>query len=94
MRDQQGRRRTIEYVESLLSTLNPSDRILLLMREVEGLSVEEVATVLGIGISAAKLRLFRARNRVRKGMESGDGLAGDQNRQEKRLPHWREADAF
>ena len=65
-RDEHERRRTIDYVDGLLAHSPPSDRILLVMREVEGLSLAELAAVLGINIGAVKLRLFRARNRLRK----------------------------
>jgi RNA polymerase sigma-70 factor (ECF subfamily) len=65
-REERDRRRTIEYVDSLLAQLSPNDRILIVMREVEGLSMEELAAVLGIKVGAVKLRLFRARNRLRQ----------------------------
>jgi RNA polymerase sigma-70 factor (ECF subfamily) len=65
-RDERDRRRTIEYVDALLAQLSPADRILLVMREVEGLSMEELAAVLRIKVGAVKLRLFRARNRLRQ----------------------------
>jgi RNA polymerase sigma-70 factor (ECF subfamily) len=65
-RDEHERARTIDYVDGLLARLSPSDRILLVMREVEGLSLAELAAVLGINVGAVKLRLFRARNRLRR----------------------------
>jgi RNA polymerase sigma-70 factor (ECF subfamily) len=74
--EESRRQRTIAYVDGLLSRLSPSDRILLLMREVEGLSVEEVSGVLGISVGAAKLRLFRARQRVRESMSKANVRAG------------------
>jgi RNA polymerase sigma-70 factor, ECF subfamily len=66
LRDEQDRQRTIDYVDSLLATLSPKDRILIVMREVEGLTMEEMSEVLGVSVGAAKLRLFRARNRLRR----------------------------
>jgi RNA polymerase sigma-70 factor (ECF subfamily) len=79
-RDERERRRTIDYVDSLLAQLTASDRVLLVMRGVEGLSLEELAVVLGINVGAVKLRLFRARNRLRKILEPApaatlDGVA-------------------
>jgi RNA polymerase sigma-70 factor (ECF subfamily) len=68
LRDEHERRRTVEYVDSLLDRLCPSDRLLLVMREVEGLSMEELAVVLGIQAGAVKLRLFRARHRLRRAL--------------------------
>ena len=40
--------------------------IVIVMREVEGLSMQEIADVLGIRVGAAKVRLFRARQRLRE----------------------------
>ena len=53
-------------MDGLLSQLSPSDRILLIMREVEGLTMEELAGVLRISVGATKVRLLRARNRLRQ----------------------------
>jgi RNA polymerase sigma-70 factor (ECF subfamily) len=66
LRDEQDRQRTIEYVDSLLSNLSPMDRILIVMREVEGLTMDEMSEVLGVSVGAAKVRLFRARHRLRR----------------------------
>jgi RNA polymerase sigma-70 factor, ECF subfamily len=66
LRDQQDRLRTIDYVDGLLANLSASDRILIVMREVEGLTMEELSEVLGVSVGAVKLRLFRARNRLRQ----------------------------
>lgn len=43
----------------------PRDRVLLVMRDVNGLSYEEIATVLGITVGAVKTRLHRARRGFR-----------------------------
>jgi RNA polymerase sigma-70 factor, ECF subfamily len=75
LRDQQERLRTIDYVDSLLAHLSPSDRILIVMREVEGLTMEELSEVLGVSVGAVKLRLFRARNRVRRILSPGTATA-------------------
>jgi RNA polymerase sigma-70 factor (ECF subfamily) len=80
-RVQADRRRTMEYVDSLLAELTPADRILLVMREVEGLTMEELAVVLGINVGAVKLRLFRARNRLRKVIEPDDAAVLDASRE-------------
>ena len=75
LRDEQDRLRTIDYVEGLLSNLSPADRILIVMREVEGLTMEEMSGVLGVTVGAAKLRLFRARNRLRQVLNPVPGKA-------------------
>lgn len=57
---------TRSYVEQLLSPLSEEDRILLLMKEVEGLSLREMEQVYQVNETALKVRLFRARQRVLK----------------------------
>ncbi|MDE3167944.1 MAG: sigma-70 family RNA polymerase sigma factor [Acidobacteriota bacterium] len=76
LREEQGRVRTVEFVDGLLEQLSASDRVLLLMREVEGLSMQELAGALGITAGAVKLRLFRARARLRRAMAADSGQAG------------------
>ncbi len=55
-----------QLAEKLLSLLHPLDRSLLVLKEVEELSVEELARIFKTSKSAIKLRLFRARNRLRE----------------------------
>lgn len=52
-------------VRTALAMLPPRDRAALVMRECHGLSVEEVGQALGISQGAAKVALFRARERLR-----------------------------
>ncbi len=53
-----------ETLETLLSEVSEEDRILLTLKEVQGLSVRELAEVYSINENALKVRLFRARQRV------------------------------
>ena len=55
-----------ETVQSLLSEISDEDRILLLLKEVEGLSLKELEQVYKVSENALKVRLFRARQRVLK----------------------------
>lgn len=55
-----------ELVERLLSKLDPEDRLILTLREVQGLSYTELAQTLEISLQAAKSRLRRARERLSK----------------------------
>jgi RNA polymerase sigma-70 factor, ECF subfamily len=59
-----------ERVERLLDGLDERDRLMLILKEVEGFSVEEIAQVLDLNANTVKVRLFRARrkivNKVRK----------------------------
>jgi len=62
---------TRSYVQELLSPLSEEDRVLLLMKEVEGLSLREMEQVYHVNETALKVRLFRARQRVLKALQPG-----------------------
>src|SRR4030095_836683 len=53
-------------LNEFIERLEPENRIVLMLRDVEELSTEETAKVLGISISAVKSRLLRARLRLRE----------------------------
>ncbi|HUL15039.1 MAG TPA: sigma-70 family RNA polymerase sigma factor [Terriglobales bacterium] len=53
-----------EQVERLLEHLEARDRLMLIMKEVEGFSVEEIGDVLDLNANTVKVRLFRARRRL------------------------------
>jgi len=53
-------------LERALAALPPSLRAVFVLREVEGLSTEDAAAALGLGTSAVKVRLHRARLRLRE----------------------------
>jgi RNA polymerase sigma-70 factor, ECF subfamily len=53
-----------ERVELLLEGLDERDRLMLILKEVEGFSIEEIAEVLNLNGNTVKVRLFRARRRV------------------------------
>ncbi|OGR87995.1 MAG: hypothetical protein A3A86_06735 [Elusimicrobia bacterium RIFCSPLOWO2_01_FULL_60_11] len=55
-----------ETVMALLSRLSPDARAILLLREGEGLSYEELAQTLEISLDAVKTRLYRAREALIK----------------------------
>lgn len=52
-----------DAVGHTLATLEYSDREILLLHHVDDLPVEEIATVLDLGVSAVKMRLKRSRER-------------------------------
>jgi RNA polymerase sigma-70 factor (ECF subfamily) len=65
-----------EQVEALLGAVSAEDRILLTLKEVEGLSLKELEKIYGVKENALKVRLFRARQRVLKMFaESGKAIA-------------------
>jgi RNA polymerase sigma-70 factor, ECF subfamily len=53
-----------QLLERLLSELDQKDQMMLVMKEVEGFSVEEIGEVLGLNVNTVKVRLFRARGRL------------------------------
>lgn len=67
-----------EFVDSLLSRVSPEDRLLLTLKEVEGLSLKELEKVYDVNENALKVRLFRARQRALKAFEAArlDGPVG------------------
>jgi len=59
-----------ELVEELLDSVSSEDRILLTLKEVEGLSLKELEKIYSVNENALKVRLFRARQRVLKAFET------------------------
>jgi RNA polymerase sigma-70 factor (ECF subfamily) len=53
-----------QAVERLLDELAPDERLMLVLKEVEGYSVEEISQALGLNSNTVKVRMFRARRRL------------------------------
>jgi RNA polymerase sigma-70 factor (ECF subfamily) len=53
-----------QKVEKLLECLDERDRMMLILKEVEGFAVEEIAEILNLNANTVKVRLFRARRRI------------------------------
>jgi len=68
--EDQRRGQVRELVEELLDTVSAEDRILLTLKEVEGLSLKELEKIYSVNENALKVRLFRARQRVLKAFEA------------------------
>ena len=64
--DEQHQKKVRESVDSLLGAVSEADRILLMLKEVEGLSLKELEKIYKVNENALKVRLFRARQRVLK----------------------------
>lgn len=56
----------MEYLDRAVEQLSESNRIVFLLRDIEGLSTQEAAEVLEISEGAVKTRLSRARLRLRE----------------------------
>ncbi len=59
-----------EFAVSLLAAVSEDDRILLTLKEVEGLSLKELSAIYRVSEGVIKVRLFRARQRVLKAYEA------------------------
>ena len=59
-----------ERLRRALATLPPGYRVIVVLREIEGLSTREVATVTGFSESNVKQRLHRARLMLRRSLEA------------------------
>lgn len=69
--DEEARRTKLrETVNELLGAVSEEDRILLTLKEVEGLSLKELEAIYNVNENALKVRLFRARQRVLKAFEA------------------------
>jgi RNA polymerase sigma-70 factor (ECF subfamily) len=77
-REEEVRRAGIrEFVQSLLGGISEDDRALLILKEVEGLSLKEMEQIYKVNESALKVRLFRARQRVLKAYEASQVAADE-----------------
>lgn len=73
---EQDRSVSRDLAEKLLSRLSPVDRAALLLRELEGFSMADLARALGCSELAARLRLFRARRALRAMLDREGGREG------------------
>lgn len=64
-------------LQQAIHALEPSNREVLILRDVEGLTAPEVAEVLGISVQAVKSRLHRARVAVRQSLAPQLGVPSD-----------------
>jgi RNA polymerase sigma-70 factor (ECF subfamily) len=65
-----------DYVLKLLSRVSEEERMLLMMKEVEGYSVEELAQSTGMNENTIKVKLFRARQKLVKAAQRLDRAPG------------------
>jgi RNA polymerase sigma-70 factor, ECF subfamily len=61
-----------QSLERLLEFVDERDRMMLMLKEVQGFSVEEIADMLEINGNTVKVRLFRARKRIMERMKRRD----------------------
>ena len=63
-----------EMIRKIMMALNENDRTILLLRDYEGLSYDEIAQILSISTELIKSRLYRARQKYRKLYEAKNKL--------------------
>jgi len=78
--EEQRRKQVRELVDSLLGSVSEQDRILLTLKEVEGLSLKELEKIYSVNENALKVRLFRARQRVLAAYQAERGKDGGAGR--------------
>ena len=64
--DERQKSEVREFMDALFRHVSEEDRLLLTLKEVEGLTLKELEKVYGVNENALKVRLFRARQRVLK----------------------------
>lgn len=63
------RREAHDLAHKLLDSLRPEDRMVMVLKETEGLSVSEIADLMGWSEAKVKIRAFRARQIMKKQAE-------------------------
>jgi RNA polymerase sigma-70 factor (ECF subfamily) len=81
--DESEKQRVRDSVSGLLASVSEEDRILLTLKEVEGLSLKELEKIYHVNENALKVRLFRARQRVLKNMKEVTGPSPDNAKEDK-----------
>jgi RNA polymerase sigma-70 factor (ECF subfamily) len=65
-----------DYIVKLLAKVSAEERMLLMLKEVEGFSVEELADRTGMNENTVKVKLFRARRKLVKAARRLDRTPG------------------
>jgi RNA polymerase sigma-70 factor (ECF subfamily) len=79
-----GQKETLRLIEEALDRLDDNHRMVFLLRDVEGLSIQETAQALGLTEANVKVRLLRARLQLREQLTA---VFGDPTRRIVRQPH-------
>ncbi|NQT95204.1 MAG: sigma-70 family RNA polymerase sigma factor [Candidatus Omnitrophica bacterium] len=64
MRDAHEKEHNEKLIQSMLGILNPDQRLCMILRNIEGLSYEEIAETLKVNINTVRTRLKRAREKL------------------------------
>ena len=74
--DVRQRMETQQQLDRWLEYLDERDRVILVLKEVQGFTVEEIAETMGINGNTVKVRLFRARQRIAEQMRRKNRAVG------------------
>jgi RNA polymerase sigma-70 factor (ECF subfamily) len=78
LQDEARKAKIRELMQGLLASVSEADRTLLILKEVEGLTLKELEKVYHVKENALKVRLFRARQRVLKALSRQHESVGQQ----------------
>ena len=73
------REETNSCIREFIERLPENYRIVMVLSELEGFKNGEIASILGVTLDTVKIRLHRARERLRKELEAGCSLHRDQS---------------
>jgi len=59
----------LNFLKDAMNTLSEKDRMTYVLREVEGLDYDEIGSMLGTSVVAARIRVSRARQQLKKKLE-------------------------
>ncbi len=65
-------------VQDYIAALPESYRAVILLHDVQGLTNPEIAEMLGLSLATVKIRLHRARNRLRAALDEGCSFSNDE----------------
>lgn len=65
-------------VQSFIQRLSPNYRAVLVLHDLQGMKNREIAEVIGVSLSTVKIRLHRARNKLREYLNIGCTLTHDE----------------
>lgn len=77
--DEMARHDGVIDIQQSLSRLAQNDRLVLTLFYLDGLSVKEIGTLLGLSESAVKTRLHRAREKFRKVYDTEEGKCHEES---------------
>jgi len=67
---------TVELIKGYISELAPDQRIVIILRDIQGYSYEEISKILDVNVGTVKSRLNRARNLIKDKFKKGNLLKG------------------